>query len=76
MVCTSLREAAPLALASGISAVHTLKPYNNFLNARVCILSYYDVASGSEITPCNKIVVVYRFSGNVLSNVASIMTIL
>ena len=33
------------------------------------ILSY-DVASGSEITPCNKIckpLVVYRFSGNVMT---------
>ena len=49
----------------------------------------YDVASGSEITPCNKIdkpLVVYRFSGNVLrftgflecfdvfNNIAYIMT--
>ena len=36
----------------------------------------YDIASGSEITPCNKIdkpLVVYRFTGNVL-NVAHIMT--
>ena len=40
----------------------------------------YDIASGSEITPCNKIDtphVVYRFSGNVMTsikNVAKIMT--
>ena len=30
----------------------------------------YDIASGSEITPCNKInkpVVVYRFSGNIMT---------
>ena len=44
-----------------------------------CILSY-DVASGSEITPCNKMdkpLVVYRFSGKVMksvNNVAYIMT--
>ena len=34
------------------------------------ILSY-DVASGSEITPCNKIdkqLVVYRFRGNVMTS--------
>ena len=32
----------------------------------------YDVASGSEITPCNKIckpLVVYRFSGNVMTSI-------
>ena len=37
----------------------------------------YDVSSGSEITPCNKIdkpLVVYRFSGNVMTNVVHIMT--
>ena len=41
----------------------------------------YDAASGSEITPCNKIdkpLVVYRFTGNVMTsiinNVAYIMT--
>ena len=37
----------------------------------------YDVASGSEITPCNKIykpLVVYRFSGNIHNNDAYIMT--
>ena len=35
----------------------------------------YDVASGSEITPCNKIykpLIVYRFTGN---NMASITTL-
>ena len=32
----------------------------------------YDVASGSEITPCNKIdkpLVVYRFTGNVKTSI-------
>ena len=32
----------------------------------------YDVASGSEITPCNKIckpLVVYRFTGNVMKSI-------
>ena len=34
----------------------------------------YDVASGSEITPCNKIdkpLVVYRFSGNVMTSITT-----
>ena len=38
-------------------------PYNIFLS--------YDVVSGSEITPCNKIdkpLVVYRFTGNVMTS--------
>ena len=51
-----------------------------FLGAlRVKTFLLYDVASGNEITPCNKIhkpLVVYRFSGNVdvHNNVAYIMT--
>ena len=35
----------------------------------------HDVASGSEITPCNKIckpLVVYRFSGNVMTSIATL----
>ena len=37
----------------------------------------YDVASGSEITPCNKIckpLVVYRFSGNVMTPTTTLRT--
>ena len=37
----------------------------------------YDVASGSEITPYNKIVkplVVYRFSGNIIMSVTTLRT--
>ena len=40
------------------------------------ILSY-DVASGSEITPCNKIckpLVVYRFSGNFMTSITTLRT--
>ena len=40
------------------------------------ILSY-DVASGSEITPCNKIdkpLVVYRFTGNVMTSITTLRT--
>ena len=37
----------------------------------------YDVASGSEIKPCNKIdkpLVVYRFTGNVMTSIATLRT--
>ena len=37
----------------------------------------YDVASGSEITPCNKIdkpLVVYRFTGNVMTSITMLRT--
>ena len=41
----------------------------------ICLL--YDVASGSEITPCNKInkpLVVYRFTGNVMTSITTLLT--
>ena len=41
------------------------------------IVLSYDVASGSEITPCNKIckpLVVYRFSGNVMTSITTLRT--
>ena len=37
----------------------------------------YDVASGSEITSCNKIckpLVVYRFTGNVITSITTLRT--
>ena len=37
----------------------------------------YDVASGSEITPCNRIdkpLVVYRFTGNVTTSITTLRT--
>ena len=37
----------------------------------------YGVASGSEITPCNKIdkpLVVYRFTGNVMTSITTLRT--
>ena len=39
----------------------------------------YDVASGSEITPCkiiDKPLVVYRFSGNVMTSITTLRTIM
>ena len=41
------------------------------------VLLSYDVASGSEITPCNKIdkpLVVYRFTGNVMTSITTLRT--
>ena len=37
----------------------------------------YEIASGSEITPCNKIdkpLVVYRFTGNVMTSITMLRT--
>ena len=37
----------------------------------------YDVAPGSEITPCNKIdkpIVIYRFMGNVMTSITTFHT--
>ena len=41
------------------------------------IILSYDIASGSEITPCNKIykpLVVHRFSGNVMTSITMLST--
>ena len=41
------------------------------------LLLSYEVASGREITPCNKIckpLVVYRFSGNVMTSISRLLT--
>ena len=46
----------------------------NTKNGGESILSY-DVASGSEITPCNKVdkpLVVYRFTGNVMTSIITL----
>ena len=44
---------------------------------RYKFLLSYDVASGSEITPCNKFdkpLVVYRFSGNIMTSIPTLRT--
>ena len=49
---------------------------NDHNDAMILYLSY-DVASGSEITPCNKIdkpLVVYRFTGNVMTSITTLRT--
>ena len=41
------------------------------------MLLSHDIASGSEITPCNKkdiTLVVYRFSGNVVTSIKTVRT--
>ena len=59
--------------------VHPLKRLKNlnlFFNTAYIYLSY-EVASGSEITPCNKIdkpLVVYRFTGNVMTSITTLRT--
>ena len=49
------------------------KIYNTFYLSNLS----YDVASGSEITSCNKIdkpLVVYRFTGNVMTSITMLRT--
>ena len=49
--------------------------YSVYLSVLICLS--YDVASGSEITSYNKIdklLVVYRFSGNVMTPMATLCT--
>ena len=51
--------------------------YDTHSNLVTHIYVSYDVASGSEITPCNKIckpLVVYRFSGNVMMSITTLRT--
>ena len=58
---------------------------STLVNMPLCLKSHatakmnlsYDVASGSEITPCNKIdkpLVVYRFTGNVMTSITTLRT--
>ena len=51
-------------------SLQTTIKYMNMLNIHLS----YDVASGSEITPCNKNckpLVVYRFTGNVMTSITT-----
>ena len=51
--------------------------YFTMLIAIADLFLSYDVASGSEITPCNEIdkpLVVYRFTGNVMTSIATLRT--
>ena len=59
---------------SSLCLVYITWPHKCF-DCRI-ILSY-DVASGSEIMPCNKIdklLVVYRFSGNITTSITTLPT--
>ena len=50
------------------------KSFENIYLCKKHALSY-DVASGSEITPCNRIdkpLVVYRFTGNVMTSITTL----
>ena len=48
-----------------------------YMRAYVLLNLSYDVASGSKITPCNKIdkpLVVYIFTGNVMTSITTLRT--
>ena len=53
-------------------------PFSSYLkHVGLNVVLSYDVASGSEITPCNKIdkpLVVYRFTGNVMTSITTLRT--
>ena len=51
--------------------------HNSAILYQIYLHLSYDVASGSEITPCNKIckpLVVYRFTGNVITSITTLRT--
>ena len=51
--------------------------FNLLVLGQVKICLSYDVTSGSEITPCNRIdkpLVVYRFTGNVMTSITTLRT--
>ena len=65
------------ALSSLVITLSWLFKYNYVVTISVICLLSYDVSSGSEITPCNKIckpLVVYRFSGNVMTSITTLCT--
>ena len=50
----------------------------SIMSGRFTQVLSYDVAFGSEITPCNKIdipLVVYRFTGNVMTSITMLHTL-
>ena len=65
---------------SGSTTIHTCRfrvgIKHSAYNCEYFLLSY-DVASGVEITPCNKIdkpLVFYRFTGNVMTSITTLRT--
>ena len=63
-------------LALWIVANSIISDVQNEFRKGKSILSY-DVASGSEITPCNKIdkpLVIYTFTGNVMTSITTLRT--
>ena len=74
---TGWEMADPLALLCVVFfCIFVTFPYG-VQNQVLYLIVSYDVASGSEITPCNKIdkpLVVYRFLGNVMTSVTTFRT--
>ena len=65
--CADLPEILLLSDVKSIEILYTVR----------YIKLSYDVASGSEITPCNKIdkpLVVYRFTGNIMTSITTLRT--
>ena len=63
----------PGAVIPSLSSSYSLVPLTAV--STVYIYLSYDVASGSEKTPCNKIdkpLVVYRFTGNVMTSITTL----
>ena len=74
-VCTDLDESSLLIDATA-TELSCAGPYTVKRFYHICHLSYV-VASGSKITPCNKIckpLVVYRFTGNVMTSITTLRT--
>ena len=80
---TKIGEESRLTMVKGITRA-SMQENQTMLQANLCqnkcfetILSH-DVASGSEITPCIKIdkpLVIYRFSGNVMTSITMLYII-
>ena len=61
-------------ISRGCASTGCIMSVNNVSRVQKCFLSF-DVASGSEITPCNKIdLVVYRYTGNVMTSITTLRT--
>ena len=61
----------------GVLKVNAMKPTCMIVILAFYLILSYDVAPGSEITPCNKFdkpLVVYRFTGNVMMTITTLRT--
>ena len=66
-------------IINGFACLLEITIFRYKIELQIILLLSYDVAFGSEITPCNKIckplgLVVYRFSGNVMTSITTLRT--